>query len=223
MYDVCTLCVEDVFSSIPRLSTERDRVSPFHLLYLSIHLLIILDRLDYASTEPSNTSTPRNERMVLGLALGGSVSLTLPTLPWSPWLLPGRPTPIRPVSESLVLSCWENKWRMEGGVKLTWLVALILLWRTFPFLLVVACSRLLSFFQSCVTGVYCQHSTSQVVQTAWAVLCFVSAKYPDRAPIDRALKLIMDRQLDDGSWAQEDIEGIFVRIFVGGYIELAAF
>jgi hypothetical protein len=51
---------------------------------------------------------------------------------------------------------------------------------------------------------------SQVVQTAWAVLCLVSAQYPDREPIERALKLIMSRQLDDGSWAQEDIEGIFV-------------
>ncbi|CED82918.1 Lanosterol synthase [Phaffia rhodozyma] len=82
-----------------------------------------------------------------------------------------------------------------------------------------ACSFLLSkqmedggwgeTYMSCVTGVYCPHSTSQVVQTSWAVLCLVSAKYPDRAPIDRALKLIMSRQLPNGSWAQEDIEGIF--------------
>lgn len=50
--------------------------------------------------------------------------------------------------------------------------------------------------QSCVTGVYCQHSSSQVVQTAWAVLSLISAKYPRREPIDRAVKLIMNRQLE---------------------------
>lgn len=50
--------------------------------------------------------------------------------------------------------------------------------------------------QSCVLGVYCQHSTAQVVQTAWAILCLVSARYPHKEPIERAVKLLMDRQLD---------------------------
>lgn len=51
-------------------------------------------------------------------------------------------------------------------------------------------------FQSCVLGVYCQHSSSQVVQTAWAILSLISARYPEREPIERAVKLLMDRQLD---------------------------
>lgn len=48
---------------------------------------------------------------------------------------------------------------------------------------------------------------SQVVNTSWAVLTLLQAKYPDPEPIRRGCKLIMSRQLRDGSWAQESIEG----------------
>lgn len=40
-----------------------------------------------------------------------------------------------------------------------------------------------------------------------AVLTLITAKYPDPEPIRRGCKLIMSRQLPDGSWAQEGIEG----------------
>ncbi|CAE6489359.1 unnamed protein product [Rhizoctonia solani] len=64
-------------------------------------------------------------------------------------------------------------------------------------------------YQSCVQGVYVEHEMSQVVQTSWATLALMYAKYPHRQPIERAVKLVMSRQLPDGSWAQEAIEGIF--------------
>jgi lanosterol synthase len=65
------------------------------------------------------------------------------------------------------------------------------------------------FTQSCETGVYCQHEKSQVVNTAFAVLALLDAKYPHQEPIRRAVKLIMDRQQDNGEWLQESIEGVF--------------
>lgn len=49
------------------------------------------------------------------------------------------------------------------------------------------------------------------MQTAWVVITLLHAKYPHKDRIKRAVKVIMDRQLPDGSWAQEQIEGIFNR------------
>ena len=45
--------------------------------------------------------------------------------------------------------------------------------------------------------------------TAWAILSLMYARYPDKAVIDRAVKLIMSRQQRDGRWGAEDTEGIF--------------
>lgn len=63
--------------------------------------------------------------------------------------------------------------------------------------------------QSCETGTYTHAPKSQVVQTAWVVIALLHAKYPDKAPIERGVRLIMDRQQPNGSWKQEQIEGIF--------------
>ena len=63
-------------------------------------------------------------------------------------------------------------------------------------------------YKSCETHAYVQ-SRSQVVQTSWAVLALMHADYPDATPIRRGIALIMSRQQPDGSWAQEQIEGIF--------------
>lgn len=61
--------------------------------------------------------------------------------------------------------------------------------------------------QSCEKHVYVHNVKSQVVNTSWAVLALLQAKYPDPEPIRRGCKLIMSRHLRDGSWAQESIEG----------------
>jgi hypothetical protein len=63
-------------------------------------------------------------------------------------------------------------------------------------------------YKSCETHEYVQ-SDSQVVQTSWAIIGLLHAGYPEAKPIQRAVTLIMQRQLPDGSWAQEQIEGIF--------------
>ncbi|PKI83478.1 Erg7p [Malassezia vespertilionis] len=64
-------------------------------------------------------------------------------------------------------------------------------------------------YKSSEQKVYTQAPTSQVVQTAWTVIALLHAKYPHQEPIKRGVELIMARQRPDGSWAQEQIEGIF--------------
>ena len=64
-------------------------------------------------------------------------------------------------------------------------------------------------YKSCETGVYVHHEKSQVVQTCWALLGLMEVRFPDRAVIEKGLKLVMGRQLEDGGWAQEGIEGVF--------------
>lgn len=64
-------------------------------------------------------------------------------------------------------------------------------------------------YKSCETGVYMPHAQSQVVQTAWVVIALLEAEFPDRAVLDRAVKLIISRQQKNGEWLQEAIEGVF--------------
>lgn len=64
-------------------------------------------------------------------------------------------------------------------------------------------------YKSCEQGTWIQHEKSQVVQTCWATMALMYAKYPDPEPIRKAVKLVIDRQLPDGSWPQEAIEGVF--------------
>lgn len=63
-------------------------------------------------------------------------------------------------------------------------------------------------YKSCETGVYVQRE-SQVVMTSWALIGLISADYPEREPIERAVRLIMERQQRNGEWKQEGIEGVF--------------
>ncbi|KAJ7575413.1 terpene synthase [Mycena floridula] len=64
-------------------------------------------------------------------------------------------------------------------------------------------------YKSCEQETYVPREKSQVVQTSWAALALIHAKYPERDPIQRAMQLVQSRQLPDGSWAQEAIEGVF--------------
>ena len=63
-------------------------------------------------------------------------------------------------------------------------------------------------YKSCETGVY-HHRESQVVMTAWALIGLLAAEYPDQAPIERGVRLLMSRQQRNGEWLQEGIEGVF--------------
>lgn len=50
---------------------------------------------------------------------------------------------------------------------------------------------------------------SQVVGTCWAVIGLLHARYPDRAPVAKALKVVAKRQQRSGEFLQESIEGVF--------------
>jgi lanosterol synthase len=41
------------------------------------------------------------------------------------------------------------------------------------------------------------------------VIALIEAGYPDREPIEKAVRLIMSRQQANGEWLQEGIEGVF--------------
>ena len=64
-------------------------------------------------------------------------------------------------------------------------------------------------YKACETGVYTHHAQSQVVNTSWAVLGLLQARSPDKAPLEKALRLIASRQQPNGEWLQEAIEGVF--------------
>lgn len=64
-------------------------------------------------------------------------------------------------------------------------------------------------YKSCTTGVYTPHEKSQVVQTCWVIIALLEAQFPDRQPIEKAVRMVMSRQQQDGSWEQEAIEGVF--------------
>nr|AFG34073.1 lanosterol synthase [Bipolaris eleusines] len=64
-------------------------------------------------------------------------------------------------------------------------------------------------YKSCEDGVWRQHLQSQVVQTAWVIIGMIEAGFPDKEPLRKAVKLIMQRQQENGEWLQEAIEGVF--------------
>ncbi|KAF9267102.1 terpene synthase [Marasmius fiardii PR-910] len=64
-------------------------------------------------------------------------------------------------------------------------------------------------YKACELAEWVEHENTQVVQTCWAGLALMYAQYPHPGPLEKAVKLVMDRQLPDGSWAQEAIEGVF--------------
>lgn len=49
--------------------------------------------------------------------------------------------------------------------------------------------------QSCEQSAWVEHEETQVVQTCWAAMSLMYAKYPYPDPIERAVNLVMSRQL----------------------------
>ncbi len=64
-------------------------------------------------------------------------------------------------------------------------------------------------YESCAKMVYSQAKTSQVVNTAWALLALQIAQSTEKEVIQRGIDLLLQRQLDNGDWAQESISGVF--------------
>ena len=51
-----------------------------------------------------------------------------------------------------------------------------------------------SFSKSCELSAWVEHENTQVVQTCWAVMALMYAKYPHPEPIARGVHLVMSRQ-----------------------------
>ncbi|NOR81527.1 MAG: hypothetical protein GQ529_11965, partial [Methyloprofundus sp.] len=64
-------------------------------------------------------------------------------------------------------------------------------------------------YESCAKMVYTQAATSQVVNTAWALLTLQAANSAEKEAIQRGIDLLLQRQLENGDWAQENISGVF--------------
>lgn len=56
---------------------------------------------------------------------------------------------------------------------------------------------------------YVRHTSSQVVQTSWAVIMLILAAYPDQEVIKRGVRFIMSKQKQDGSFGYNHVEGVF--------------
>jgi len=64
-------------------------------------------------------------------------------------------------------------------------------------------------FESCSKLVYTEAATSQLVNTAWALLTLMAADFGDKKIIETGINLLLNRQTDIGDWPQESISGVF--------------
>jgi lanosterol synthase len=64
-------------------------------------------------------------------------------------------------------------------------------------------------YKSCEKGVWHNHERSQVVQTAWVVIALCHAEFEDKEVVRRAVRMMVERQRENGEWLQEGIEGVF--------------
>eukprot|EP00058_Branchiostoma_floridae_P020672 XP_002606162.1 hypothetical protein BRAFLDRAFT_92029 [Branchiostoma floridae] len=64
-------------------------------------------------------------------------------------------------------------------------------------------------FESCEERKYVQSDTSQVVNTCWALLGLMAVRYPDLSVLEPGVKFLMERQMENGDWPQENICGVF--------------
>ncbi|NOQ64711.1 MAG: hypothetical protein GQ582_09390 [Methyloprofundus sp.] len=64
-------------------------------------------------------------------------------------------------------------------------------------------------YESCAKMVYTQAAASQVVNKAWALLGLQAASASSKDAIQSGIDLLLQRQLDNGDWAQENISGVF--------------
>ncbi|TSK92907.1 Lanosterol synthase [Bagarius yarrelli] len=64
-------------------------------------------------------------------------------------------------------------------------------------------------FESCEQRCYIQSKNSQIHNTCWALLGLMAVRYPDCTVIERGIKVLIDKQLPNGDWPQENISGVF--------------
>uniref|UniRef100_A0A671KPQ2 Terpene cyclase/mutase family member n=1 Tax=Sinocyclocheilus anshuiensis TaxID=1608454 RepID=A0A671KPQ2_9TELE len=64
-------------------------------------------------------------------------------------------------------------------------------------------------FESCEQRRYVQSKNSQIHNTCWALLGLMAVRYPDIRVIERGIQVLIDKQLHNGDWPQENISGVF--------------
>ncbi|XP_062972140.1 lanosterol synthase [Elgaria multicarinata webbii] len=64
-------------------------------------------------------------------------------------------------------------------------------------------------FESCEQRRYVQSTTSQIHNTCWALLGLMAVRYPDIRVLESGIKVLIDKQLPNGDWPQENISGVF--------------
>ncbi|SRR5579871_479475 len=64
-------------------------------------------------------------------------------------------------------------------------------------------------YTSCLDGVYREHSQSQAVMTAWALLALIEIGGPESSAVERGIAWLMARQSNDGIWPREAVNGVF--------------
>jgi lanosterol synthase len=63
-------------------------------------------------------------------------------------------------------------------------------------------------FENCTRKEYIS-APSQLVNTSWALLSLMAAGYANKDVIEKGIRLIMQRQEENGDWPQENISGVF--------------
>lgn len=70
--------------------------------------------------------------------------------------------------------------------------------------------RITNYEKACETMEWHEHPFgSLVVQTAWALIALMHGQCDDVEALKRGIKLLMERQQENGEWLQESIEGVF--------------
>ncbi|XP_009889697.1 PREDICTED: LOW QUALITY PROTEIN: lanosterol synthase [Charadrius vociferus] len=64
-------------------------------------------------------------------------------------------------------------------------------------------------FESCEQRTYVESAMSQIHNTCWALLGLMAVRYPDINVLERGIKVLIDKQLPNGDWPQENIAGVF--------------
>uniref|UniRef100_A0A3B4XVJ3 Terpene cyclase/mutase family member n=1 Tax=Seriola lalandi dorsalis TaxID=1841481 RepID=A0A3B4XVJ3_SERLL len=64
-------------------------------------------------------------------------------------------------------------------------------------------------FESCEQRCYIQSGAAQIHNTCWALLGLMAVRHPDRRAMERGVQLLIDKQLPNGDWPQENIAGVF--------------
>lgn len=64
-------------------------------------------------------------------------------------------------------------------------------------------------FESCEERRYVQSAQSQIHNTCWALMGLMAVRHPDIEAQERGIRCLLEKQLPNGDWPQENISGVF--------------